>query len=168
MPETERTADSRAPEEQRKGVAQPSRTAYIVKLVLGDILVFVLFALFGSGSHGEIKSLADLARIFVIAIPFMLGWFLVAPWLGVYRRKLAADTRAMTIYTLRAWVVAWPVAMFLRWLFVERAHPIPLSSFLVFSLVVLLTVTVILLVWRWPFAWNNWHKEVRARQEEQK
>jgi Flp pilus assembly protein TadB len=54
------------------------------------------------------------------------------------------------IRTAVAWLLAWPVAMLLRGIFVDHGIP-PLS----FALVVLLFNMLLLLIWRWPFALNN-------------
>jgi hypothetical protein len=137
-----------------------NQPGYVLSLVLGDVLVFLLFAFFGLTSHHEINSGPLLLQVVWVALPFMLAWFLVAPWLGVYRRRLERSTRRMTFYTLRAWVISWPVAMAFRWFLVERLHPVTPDLFLTFSLVVFFTVLVLLIVWRWPFAW---YRSARAR-----
>lgn len=154
MAATERNLEE--PGQQSPGSSPaPLKTTpgYVANLVVGDVLVFLLFAFFGLTSHHELNGGALFSQIVTVALPFMLGWFLVAPWLGVYRRKLETSARLMTFYTLRAWIISWPVAMAMRWLFVERMHPVPLDAFLTFSLVVFFTVLVLLMVWRWPFAW---------------
>jgi hypothetical protein len=56
----------------------------------------------------------------------------------------------MVIRTALAWLLAWPIAMLLRGIFVD--HGIPLLSF---AIIVLLFNMLLLLVWRWPFALNN-------------
>jgi len=129
----------------------PTRVkGYVPILAIGDALVFLAFSALGSTSHGKVSGLAAIPQIVVIALPFALGWFLVAPWLGAYRRELAANPRKMAGRTLLAWVCSWPVAMAAWGIFVGHGIP-PLS----FATVTLLFNAVLLLVWRWPYAMNN-------------
>ena len=119
-------------------------------LAIGDALCFLIFAAIGRGSHGEATGLAAIPQIVVTALPFLTGWFLVAPFVGAFRRDLTANPRKMASRTLLSWLLAWPVAMALRGIFVDHGVP-PLS----FSLITLITNTIFLLLWRWPYALNN-------------
>jgi hypothetical protein len=159
MPATEKPLEGQTPQ-QSPAPGGSLSPGYIANLALGDLLVFLLFAFFGLTSHRELNGAALLPQVVWVALPFMLSWFIVGPPLGVYRRKLERNTRAMTLYTLRAWVVAWPLAMALRWLLVERVHPVAAGDFLAFSLVAFFMVLTLLLVWRWPYAW---YRGARAR-----
>lgn len=122
----------------------------IVGLAVGDALVFLIFAAIGRGNHGETTGLAALPEIVLTALPFAVGWFVVAPLLGAYRRELMAQPRKMALRTLLAWIPAWLVGMALRGIFVD--HKVPPVSF---AVVVLVVNAVLLLVWRWPYALNN-------------
>lgn len=122
----------------------------VIILVIGDILCFLIFAALGRNTHGETSGFAAIPQIIVTALPFAAGWFLVSPFVGAFRRKVMAQPRAMAIRTALAWLLAWPVALLLRGIFVDHGIP-PLS----FALVVLLFNMLLLLVWRWPFALNN-------------
>jgi Protein of unknown function (DUF3054) len=138
------------PTEGKKDQAPLADTQRIATLVVGDALAFLVFAAIGRGSHGEATGLAAIPQIVLTALPFAAGWFIVAPFAGAYRRELTADPRKMAIRTVLAWVLAWPVAMALRGLFVDHAVP-PIS----FAIIALLFNTAILLIWRWPYALNN-------------
>jgi hypothetical protein len=130
----------------------------VITLVIGDAFVFLVFASIGQNSHGEPLSVSS---IIFVALPFAIGWFLVAPFVGAFRGDIVSDPRRMTNRTIQAWFLSWPVAMALRWLLVDRTHNTSLISFLTFAFVVLLVNTVILLLWRWPFAFNN---RIRERE----
>ncbi len=132
----------------------------VVYLVIGDICCFVLFAWLGSTQHATNTSLNLLYYVWV-ALPFMLGWFLVSPWMGAFRAELATKPRKMLARTALTWLIAWPVAMLIRWL-VDYAggHTIPFSNFLSFAFIALAFNLGLLLLWRWPFALNN---ELRSR-----
>ena len=131
----------------------------VITLAIGDAIVFLVFASIGQNSHGESLSIPS---IVFIAIPFALGWFLVAPFVGAFRADIVSNPRRMTNRTIQAWFLSWPVAMALRWLLVDRTHNTTLVSFLTFAFVVLLINLVILLLWRWPFAFNN---SIREREK---
>src|ERR1051326_2617939 len=137
-------------EPKTKIPAEASDTPRIATLIIGDPLAFLIFAAIGRSSHGETAGLASIPQIALTAAPFAAAWFIVAPFVGAYRRELTAQPRKMAIRTILAWVLSWPLAMVLRGLFVDHAVP-PVS----FALITLIFNTFILLVWRWPYALTN-------------
>src|SRR6266436_6102665 len=137
------------PVTKQTGNATPtSNTRRIINLVIGDTLVFLIFAIIGRQSHGEPVGPTALLQILRTAAPFALGWFLVAPFVGAYRRGLETQPRAMALRTTIAWILSWPVALFLRWLLSGFTDFPPLS----FALITLVFNLVVLLVWRWLYA----------------
>ena len=122
----------------------------VILLVIGDLLCFLIFVALGRNSHGEASGFAAIPQIILTALPFIAGWFLVSPFVGVFRHKILAQPRAMAIRTALAWLLGWPIAMFLRGIFVD--HGVPKISF---AFIVLLFNMLLLLLWRWPFALNN-------------
>ncbi len=116
-------------------------------LVFGDIVVFLVFAAVGRRSHGEGAGLSAVLQVVTTAVPFLVGWFLVAPFVGAFRRNIMADPLKMARRTALAWLAAWPVAMLLRGLLVDHAIP-PWT----FWLVAFLANTVFLQIWRLPYA----------------
>jgi hypothetical protein len=122
----------------------------IALLVSGDALAFLIFAAIGRSSHGEAHGLAALPQIALTALPFAAAWFLIAPFVGAYRREISADPRKMAKRTALAWMLSWPLALALRGIFVFHAIP-PLT----FAIITLFFNMGILLLWRWPFALNN-------------
>ena len=129
----------------------------VILLVIGDLLCFLIFVALGRSSHREASGFAALPQLIITALPFIAGWFLVAPFVGAFRHKILAQPRSMVIRTALAWLIAWPVAMLLRGIFVDHGVP-PLS----FAIIVLLFNMLLLLVWRWPFALNNSLRKRRA------
>lgn len=136
-------ADTMEPRSARQGRLR------LVFLVIGDILCFLLFVSLGSNAHG--KGVHPLYSLW-LSVPFLLAWFLISPFVGAFRARLFARPVKMLGGTALAWVATWPVAMGLRWLLIERVDPVPLSSFLSFSTVVLLVNLVLLPGWRGLFA----------------
>ena len=149
MPTTEETNKPVTEKKARARREMPYKQAVII-LVIGDLLCFLIFAALGRDTHGETSGFAAIPQIIKTALPFAAGWFLVSPFVGAFRHKILAQPRAMVIRTVLAWLLSWPIAMILRGIFVD--HGIPPFSF---AFVVLLFNTVLLLVWRWPFALNN-------------
>jgi cation transport ATPase len=129
----------------------------VILLVIGDVLCFLIFVALGRSSHGEASGFAAVPQIITTALPFIAGWFLVSPFVGAFRHKIMANPKAMAIRTALSWLLAWPVAMLLRGIFVDHGVP-PLN----FAIVVLLFNMLLLLVWRWPFAFNNSMRQRRA------
>lgn len=145
--DTTNTGATTTPRAARRAARPMPEWQRISTLVLGDFIVFLVFATIGRRSHGEAS---DIWQIFLTALPFAAGWFLVAPFVGVYRRALMSDPRKMAKRTVLAWILSWPVAMALRGIFVD--HAIPPATF---AIIALLTNLVLLLVWRWPYALTN-------------
>jgi Protein of unknown function (DUF3054) len=129
----------------------------VILLVVGDLLCFLIFVALGLSSHKEASGFAVIPQIIIVALPFVAGWFLVSPFVGAFRHKILAQPRSMVIRTALAWLVAWPVAMLLRGIFVDHGVP-PLS----FAIIVLLFNMLLLLIWRWPFALHNSWRKRRA------
>ena len=118
-------------------------------LVVGDALSFLAFASAGRNSHGESLTLSQAA---LTAAPFALGWFLVSPWLGAFRRNTTTGAFRMFKRTELAWVCAYPLTLVLRvsfgYLGLAENHNLPLS----FAIVILLVNAVFLGAWRTVFA----------------
>lgn len=153
MTATEETNDVATTEEAGKpGNTGKERSAsrHIIVLASGDLLAFLAFSAIGRGSHGEETGLAAIPAVIMTAAPFAIAWFVVSPFVGVYRKELVANPRKMAMRTFIAWVLSWPVAMALRGVFVDRAVP-PLT----FALIALFVNAAFLLLWRWPYALNN-------------
>jgi hypothetical protein len=117
------------------------------------MICFLIFAALGRNTHGESSGFAAIPQIIVTAIPFAAGWFLISPFVGAFRQKLLAQPRSMAMRTALAWLLAWPVAMLLRRIFVNDG--ISPLSFAIFAIIVLLFNMLLLLLWRWSFALYN-------------
>ncbi|GAC1407107.1 MAG: DUF3054 domain-containing protein [Ktedonobacteraceae bacterium] len=116
----------------------------ITLLVIGDIIVFLVFAAIGRRSHDEAGNVFGIA---ITALPFAAAWFLVAPFVGAFNRGLERNTGKFSLRTLLAWLAAWPVAMVLRGVFVDQGVP-PWT----FALITLVSNTILLQAWRVPFS----------------
>ncbi|HEY7123229.1 MAG TPA: DUF3054 domain-containing protein [Ktedonobacterales bacterium] len=133
--------------------AVPARQSLAAKaarpaaLVVGDACSFLIFAAVGRASHDEAAGLAAFFLVAQTAAPFALGWYIVAPFFGVYRRANTSGVRRMLLRTALAWVCAWPVGLLLRGIFKSEIPPVS------FAIVTLIANLVFLGVWRGAFAW---------------
>ena len=146
----ENTDDTTGVSSSSEHVDKASEARRLANLVLGDILVFLVFSVIGRISHGEPVGLTALPQVVGTAAPFAAGWFIVAPFVGAYRRDITAQPREMARRTAFAWVLACPVGLTLRGIFVDHGAP-PFS----FAIITLLFVLVVMLLWRWPYALTN-------------
>jgi hypothetical protein len=146
------TEETNTPVKENK-VRRPKELSYtqaVIMLVIGDLICFLIFSALGRNQHREPSGFTAILQIILTALPFAAGWFLVSPFVGAFRHKILAKPGAMVIRTALAWLLAWPVAMLLRRIFVDHGIP-PLS----FAIIVLLFNMLLLLIWRWLFALTN-------------
>ena len=81
-------------------------------LILGDALALVVITLIGFGTHNELV-LFPLERITATFLPLLAGWFLIAPWLGLFKPEITSDTRQFWRPILAMFLAA-PLAGLLR------------------------------------------------------
>lgn len=115
-------------------------------LALGDLISFLVIAALGRASHN--MALPVLA-VLQTAAPFLLGWLIVAPFLGAYRADLVARPGRMAARTLGVWAVACALGLVLRSWWLQR------DIVVAFALVTLATNAVSLVGWRTLYAWRN-------------
>jgi hypothetical protein len=124
--------------------AHGSGVSRIALLASGDALVFIVFAFIGMRSH---KEALTVPAVLITAAPFAIGWFLVSPFVGAFRRNITSQVSKMSLRTVLAWLAAWPVGLLLRGI---TRHEVPPVTF---ALIMLVTNAVFLQIWRVPFAW---------------
>ncbi len=126
-------------------------TDYLLKptllLIAGDIVVFLIFAALGRSSHDRPPGAIPFSGVVSTAAPFILGWLVVALGLGTFKQTAVRGVRSAFLKAEGTWLVAGPVGLALRALFLQRG--IPLS----FAIVVMVTNFVLLGVWRSLYAW---------------
>jgi hypothetical protein len=88
-----------------------ARLVQQIILLAGDMLVLALVTLFGFARHGELASSG--LRLLTTFIPLVVGWLLVAPFLGVFDPQRAANPRQLW-RPFWAMVLAGPMAGWLR------------------------------------------------------
>ncbi|HEY1391185.1 MAG TPA: DUF3054 domain-containing protein [Ktedonobacterales bacterium] len=130
-------------------VAQPRKGVpwRVVALVAGDVASFLLFAAVGRRTHDEASGITALLQVAETALPFALGWFVVSPFVGAFRRSKTTGPWRMLARTELAWLLAWPVTLLLRWA-IAPDHYVPFP----FAIVILLANALFLGLWRTAFA----------------
>jgi hypothetical protein len=109
-------------------------------LVLGDVIALALVTVIGFASHGE-YSAQFLPRMAASLVPLCIGWFLLAPQLGLFQPSIAR-TASQLWRPVFVMLFAGPLAALLRGI-VLGAPVIPS-----FAIVLSLTAAVGLTLWR--------------------
>jgi len=114
-----------------------------IPLILGDGLAMAAVTLLGFVVHGE-NPLTSLPRLAATYFPLCLAWFVLAPWLGLFRQEITLQARQFWRPPLAMFLAA-PLAAILRGLLLST--PI----FPIFALVLAATSALGMLVWRLIF-----------------
>ena len=124
------------------------KKAYL--LILGDALALVVITLIGFGTHNELV-LFPVERIMATFLPLLAGWFLIAPWLGLFKDEITSNARQLWRPVL-AMLLAAPLTGLLRAMMLNGVV-IPL-----FVLILGGSAALGMLVWRilwWLFTRNR-------------
>ena len=81
-------------------------------LILGDILAIVILTYIGFATHGE-TDISYLMRMGTTFFPVLVGWFLIAPWLGLFDEQVIVNPKLLWRILL-AMVFIAPLAVILR------------------------------------------------------
>ncbi len=127
-------------------VENPNNAALRLAILAGGDLL-VMLVLIGWGRSEHALSAFDIGATLFTAAPFIIGWFLVTPWFGLFRADISQNWRRLLPRLLLAWAIGGPLALALRALFLGRFSP------LIFALVLMGTTTPAMLLWRLAYAW---------------
>ena len=119
-------------------------------LILGDVLALAVITLIGFANHNELV-LFPVGRIMATFLPLLAGWFLIAPWLGLFKDEITSNARQLWRPVL-AMLLAAPLTGLLRAMMLNGVV-IPL-----FVLILGGSAALGLLVWRtlwWLFTRNR-------------
>ncbi len=121
----------------------------VIILVIGDLLTLLLFAWIGRSNHA--LSVTDVGAIIATAAPFVMSWFVVTPWFGLFSAEVSQNWRKLAPRLLLAWVIGAPLALIVRALWLGRSIPAGLHP--TFGLVAFGFTTLFMLVWRLAYCW---------------
>jgi len=118
-------------------------------LMGGDLLVLLLFTWVGRSSHS--LSSIDISGGLAAAAPFIISWFLIAPWFGLFHVEVSQTWRKLVPRLLLVWLIGGPLAGLLRALFLGR--PIPEGIVPTFVVVTMTVASLFMLIWRLGYIW---------------
>ena len=88
-----------------------------------DFASLLLFALIGTASHATAG--VDFLAVFAVAVPFLISWFAITPFLGLYSDKATTDKMGALLNASKGWIVAIPMGCILRGIIKGYIPPIP-------------------------------------------
>lgn len=135
--------------QSKSNAAMQLPRTHLALLVGGDLLVILSFVWIGRSSHN--LSIADIAAGLLTASPFILSWFFITPWFGLFSAEVSRSWRKLVPRLLLAWAIAGPAALVLRSLFLGR--PIFSGIIPAFAVVSLSYIGFWMLVWRLGYMW---------------
>lgn len=95
-------------------------------LILGDILTHVILTIIGFATHGE-TSASFLPRMAASFFPVIFGWFVLAPWLGLFDETVTRNPINLLRIPL-AMLFVTPLAVILRAAWLNSAG-LPIFAF---------------------------------------
>jgi hypothetical protein len=128
-------------------------------LIGGDLLALLLFTWVGRSSHA--LSSLDIAAGLTTAAPFVISWFVLAPWFGLFQAEISQSWQKFTPRILLVWLIGGPLAGLLRALFLGR--PIPEGIIPIFVLITMAVGSLFMLIWRLGYSrWVNHRRSLAA------
>jgi hypothetical protein len=103
-----------------------------------DAACIVTFAAMGRAAHGE-RGGNSIGKTAAAAAPFVIGWWVAAPLLGVYRSDALSSYRVAVERTIPAWLLGGTIGLIIR--SVREGRIVPLS-FAAISLAIVLSLLV--------------------------
>jgi hypothetical protein len=116
-------------------------------IAVGDVVVIVAFLTLGYVFHNGTQAVTAMPVDWALTVaPFLIGWTLVAPFIGAYSKGAHESAKAAVPLALRSWVVAAIIGLGLR---VTPVFPGGFEP--IFGAIILAVGLVSLGVWRWLF-----------------
>ena len=119
-------------------------------LIFGDALAIALITFIGFATHGE-TDVSFLPRMAATFFPLLIGWFLLAPWLGLFRTEITSNPKQLWRPAL-VMLFAAPLAAILR-AAILNSVALPL-----FTLILGVTSALGTVVWRGIWIWLGTRK----------
>ena len=80
-------------------------------LAVGDLVAFLAFAAVGRQAHSMGSALDD---VLGSALPFVVGWFVVAPFTGAFGPAATGSARSGAARAALTWLFAFPLGLLVR------------------------------------------------------
>ncbi|MGE5703398.1 MAG: DUF3054 domain-containing protein [Clostridia bacterium] len=117
---------------------------WLVPLILGDIVVFLIFAYIGKSAHAHS---IDPLGLFITAAPFLISWLAIGSFMGVYKPQAYESIKQSAKKTAIVWTIACLVG--------HTARSLTLGKGIdpVFLLITFISVMILMQIWRLGFTW---------------
>ena len=115
------------------------------KAIIGDVAILVVVTVAGFATH---LTLDAFWRMLVTTTGALVAWFVVSPFVGVYRPEHIVVPRSLWRVGI-AWLIAAPLATYLRGAILGRDIPPE------FVTVVILINGFALVIWRLVLGWSQ-------------
>jgi len=112
-------------------------------LIIGDVIAIAILTYIGFATHGE-TDLSYIPRMGTTFFPILIGWFLLAPWFGLFDEQVITNPKNLWRIIL-VLVFSAPLATVLR-SFLLGNSVIP-----IFVAVVGATNSAGMIIWRWIY-----------------
>src|SRR5215210_887913 len=121
------------------------RQSSVGVLAAGDVMAFLLWVSLGLARH-QVSS-NWLFNVVRVVAPFLIGWFVVAPFTGAYRAAILHGWSAFLLRSTLTWLLGVTVGLLLRaTLFGSGFIP-------AFAVVTFVVTGILVLGWRAVFGW---------------
>ncbi|MBL8091725.1 MAG: DUF3054 domain-containing protein [Anaerolineales bacterium] len=110
-------------------------------LMLGDAIAIAILTYIGFTFHNQTEISSRMATTF---FPMLLGWFLLAPWFGLFDENIISNQKLLLRVPLAMLFVA-PLASILRSASLESA------ALPIFTFILGFTNAIGMLAWRWIY-----------------
>jgi hypothetical protein len=132
-----------------KTETHPHHLQRLMVLIGGDLLTLLLFTWVGRSSHTLPGS--DIIAALMTAAPFVISWFALAPWFGLFQAQISQAWQKFVPRILIVWLIGGPLAGLLRALFLGR--PIPEGIIPIFVIITMIVASLFMLIWRLGYNW---------------
>lgn len=114
-------------------------------LILGDLLAIVILTVIGFASHDEMD-VSFLPRMAATFVPMAVGWFLLAPALGLFDAERVRSTRDL-------WRPAWGAFFASQWAVILRGLWLNAPVLPLFGIILGATAALGMVIWRGIWLW---------------
>ena len=112
-------------------------------LIIGDVIAIAILTYIGFATHGE-TSLSYLPRMGTSFFPVLIGWFLLAPWFGLFDEQIINNPKNL-------WRIALVLLFSAPFAAVLRSFILGNSVLPIFAAILAATNTIGMIIWRWIY-----------------
>jgi hypothetical protein len=110
-------------------------------LLIGDVIVLAILTYIGFAFHNQTEISSRMATTF---FPMIFGWFLLAPWFGLFNENITSNQKLLLRVPLAMLFVA-PLASILR------SASLGSAALPIFTFILGFANAIGMLIWRWIY-----------------